>query len=789
MVYVIYAVKAVDGKEVNKVLINWTECKSLVLGHNAVYKSFKDDEEADADAFLRETRIHTSALGEGYAPVSMDTTLIYGRFLFNRYRSETYSVSVFKTKRGKVACKGAILPDNEHLLYALSGYYEKDKTYGYQFIVTSYKEHITDSKDSIMAYLSCGILKGIGPKRAEAIYHLFGENTMEVLEKYPERLLRVKGITERKLKDIKESYEESKASREIVSYLLSFGISQKYGVRLYQQYKSFAMSKLTENPYILCMQKGLTFLDADRVAKALKFPLKSPLRFKYACFHVLKNKESYGDTGMELQKFGYDLYDLLKIDGYTKEEINNDVCDLVHSGDLKILRLPEMEGQYVFTQTMYRKEEELAELMCSISCEPADTKEAEKLLDYIACTDRINLGKDQKNAILTSLTYPLTVIDGGPGTGKTTDINYIQKVHKELFPDMEIIFLAPTGRAARRITESTGCNAHTIHSYLHLTRDAKIDENEVLFNDALIIVDEFSMVDIHVAYMLFHAVAKNCRMVLVGDTDQLPSIGPGSVLRDVIKSGAFPVSNLKKIYRTGKDTQIYANAKRIKDTDPELKESNDYKIFDCNSMEDVRNMMVERVVALTQKYGLGNVMCLCPYWEHTAGINDMNALLQEKFNPPASNKIEVKHKGFVFREGDYVMQIHVNTEDASNGDVGFITKIIFNEESPQIYVNMNKKEICYEKDDLDLLVHAYATSVHKSQGSEAKACVFTLMPFHRGMLYYNIPYVAVSRGKQEVDFCGSRQAMKDAILNREKGVRISALRYFLMRASGQFINM
>lgn len=383
----------------------------------------------------------------------------------------------------------------------------------------------------------------------------------------------------------------------------------------------------------------------------------------------------------------------------------------------------------------------------------------------------------------------MTVIDGGPGTGKTTDINYIQKVHKELFPDMEIIFLAPTGRAARRITESTGCNAHTIHSYLHLTRDAKIDENEVLFNDALIIVDEFSMVDIHVAYMLFHAVAKNCRMVLVGDTDQLPSIGPGSVLRDVIKSGAFPVSNLKKIYRTGKDTQIYANAKRIKDTDPELKESNDYKIFDCNSMEDVRNMMVERVVALTQKYGLGNVMCLCPYWEHTAGINDMNALLQEKFNPPASNKIEVKHKGFVFREGDYVMQIHVNTEDASNGDVGFITKIIFNEESPQIYVNMNKKEICYEKDDLDLLVHAYATSVHKSQGSEAKACVFTLMPFHRGMLYYNIPYVAVSRGKQEVDFCGSRQAMKDAILNREKGVRISALRYFLMRASGQFINM
>lgn len=185
----IYAVKAVDGKEVNKVLTNWTECKSLVLGHNAVYKSFKDDEEAAADVFLRETRIHTSALGEGYAPVSMDTTLIYGRFLFNRYRSETYSVSVFKTKRGKVACKGAILPDNEHLLYALSGYYEKDKTYGYQFIVTSYKEHITDNKDSIMAYLSCGILKGIGPKRAEAIYQMFGENTMEVLEKHPERLL------------------------------------------------------------------------------------------------------------------------------------------------------------------------------------------------------------------------------------------------------------------------------------------------------------------------------------------------------------------------------------------------------------------------------------------------------------------------------------------------------------------------------------------------------------------------------------------------------------------------
>lgn len=785
----IYAIKTIDGKEVNKKISNWDTCKSLVIGHEAVYKTFRDNEENEADQYLITESADKNSLGEGYAPVSMDTHLIYGRFLFQRFHSDDYSIFVFKTKDGKVACKGTTLPDNERLLYAMSGYYEKNKKYGYQFIVTSYKEYVTDDKDSIVTYLSCGILKGIGPKRAEAIYQMFGGKTMEILDKYPERLLRIKGITKRKLEEIKESYQESKASREIVSYLLSFGISQKYGMKLYQQYKSAAMKILRENPYILCMQRGLTFIDADRIARKENFPMKSPLRFKYACFYAIKQKENNGDTGIELQKFGYELLKLLQEDGYTKEEINERVYCLVREKELKILRLPETKGQYVFTASTYRKESELAHMMCEISCDPVNIQNAQRFIEKTSSNDGITLDKDQYNAILRSLESRLSVIDGGPGTGKTMIIKYVQAAYHYLFPKNNTIFLAPTGRAARRMTESTGIDAYTIHSYLHLTRENVISEDEVLINDSLIVVDEFSMVDINVAYALFHAIQNNCKVILVGDIDQLPSIGPGAVLRDVIDSGAFPVSKLTKIYRTSENSEINSNAKKIKNGITQLKESDDFKIFDCNSMEDVKNMMAERVVTLTKKYGLGNVMCLCPYWEHTAGINDMNALLQEKLNPAAAEKNEISRKGVIFREGDLIMQSKVNTEDASNGDIGFITKIVNQDENVQIYANINDKDIVYKKDDLDLLIHAYAMSVHKSQGSESPACVFTLMPFHRGMLYYNIPYVAGSRGKKEVDFVGSRQAMKEAIMNREKNTRISGLKYFLMLESGQFVRI
>lgn len=786
----IYAIKAIDGKEINKKITDWNVCKSLVLGHKAIYKSFENNQEHEADQYLINTPIQSDSLGEGYAPVSMDIHLIYGKFLFNRFHSENYEVSVYKTSKGKVACKGASLPDNEHLLYAMSGYFEQHSKYGYQFIVTSYKEHITDSKDSIINYLSCGLLKGIGPKTAEAIYSMFGGNTMEVLDKHPERLLKIKGISQNKLKAIKESYQESKSSQEIVSYLLSFGISQKYGVRLYQQYKTQAMAKLRENPYILCMQRGLTFLDADRVAKKENFPLKSSIRFEYACRYVIKKNEDLGDTGIELQKFGNALLNLLGEDGYTKQEINEKVLNLVRCGSLKVLRLPNLTGQYIFTDQNYRKEYDLATMMLQVKAPVCKKELALKAIRECEATDKMILDEIQEKAIMASVQTSLSIIEGAPGTGKTTTIRRLEAVHKKLYPDMKIIFLAPTGRAARRITETTGEEAHTIHSYLRLTRDYVIDENEVLIQNALIVIDEFSMVDIYVAYLLFHAISNNCRVVIVGDTDQLPSIGPGTVLRDMIESRAFPVTTLSKIYRTGEDTQICANAHRIKNGDPNIQQSSDYKIFDCNSMEDVKNVMAERVIELTKKYGIGKVMCLCPYWEHTAGINEMNALLQARLNPASADKNEIKRKGIVLREGDFVMQTKVNTEEASNGDIGFITQIITDDDgNATVRTNINQREIDYENEDIDLLIHAYATSVHKAQGSEMPACVFTLMPFHKGMLYYNIPYVAGSRGKYEVDFCGSRDAMKQAILNREKCMRITSLKYFLIRESGQFINI
>lgn len=795
----LYAVKSVENQIINKIFTNWDECKPLVVGKKAVYKSVLSPEEAEA--FLEAAPVKVEEYGHGYVPSNVNATTIYGKFLFSRCdeRDNGYCVYIYETaKKERVTCVGYHLPNNKHLLYAFKGKYFNHKTFGYQFEVESYKEHITDTKDSIVAYLSSGLIKGIGKKRAEAIYDMFRGRTLEIFEKEPERLLMIKGINRNNLKKITDSYQEHNAAREITSYLLSYGLSPKYGMELHKKYGTSAITRIKENPYLLTRLSGITFYDADMIAKKEECDLQSNERFLSCAYHVLSQNEMSGNTGMEINAFGNEM---LKILGNVSQEfVLNHTCELLKKRVLRRFNKDTKNGkkQLIFSQNMFELEQEVAKNILRIrnsECQNIDVKSKLR-----AAETHFNMKCDeiQLKAVTEAMNKNIVIITGGPGTGKTTIIRLIDYLYAQEYPENDRIFLAPTGRAARKVTESTGNMAYTEHSFLKIYEDAEIsEEEEVEIHDSLIVVDEFSMTDIYVAATLFRAVKDGCKLVLVGDDAQLQSVGPGAVLRDMIHSGVIKTITLEKLYRQDEDTQIYANALKIRKGRTDIQEGKDFHITECTSLEDTKNMMVETYVANVEEFGLGNVMCLCPFKEHITGVKDMNIALQERINPKTPGKKEIQYRNTIFRIGDLVMQLN-NTLYASNGDIGFIRDIeieyedegeLFEEiSSYKIVVEINQRMIEYDKDKISQLTLAYATTIHKAQGSEAAAVVTTLLPFHKQMLYRNITLVAATRPKCQYNFFGSRDSLIESIKNTEKNERDTLLCDALKYEDGLFVS-
>lgn len=791
----IYAVKSVENSEVNKIYADWVSCKDLVWGKSAVYKSFPDNEYEAANKFLNSASVAINEFGHGYIPSDLKADIVYGRYKFDRCPEQEngFSVRVYEGKnKERVTCRGFMLPDNDRVLYAFSGKYIKDKKYGYQFEVESFDECVADTKDGIVAYLSSGVIKGIGSQKAEAIYEKFGDQTLEVIEKDPDKLLSIKGISKKKLEKIKSSYIENKGARQIVSFLLKYGISPKLSTKLYKVFGSSALEKVKENPYILCQVRGLTFLDADRVAKDLKFDMNSFARTEACMMYVLKKNEYDGEirgsTAMELQHFGNEVYSIIGSD-VSKNTINEETCSLIKAHKLRVRR---MEGkQYIFSQHAFQREYDIAENIIRIRDEAKKTSIDEvivlKHLKALEIHYGITLDDIQKTAVVEALLNNIVVITGSPGTGKTIDTRFINECYKSLFPKNGRIFLAPTGRAARKITEATGEEAYTVHSYLHIYDEDPMPEDKIEISDSLVLIDESSMIDVNVAHALFDAIGNGCTVVIVGDIDQLPSVGPGAVLRDIIESDVIPVIRLQKIYRQDEDAEICINAKKIKEGNTDIREGKDFHFIECSRMEDIKNAMAVQYVKDVDKYGLGNVFCLCPYIEHVAGVNDMNKCLQDLINPLKENEKHVLAGSLDFRIGDIVMHQKRNTELASNGDLGVITDIIWDDEEYAIIVSMNGRELSYDKDNIQYLTLAYAMSIHKSQGSEAKAVVACYSSYHVGMIYMNIPYVAVSRGKKNVSIFGEKATLKEAITNGCGARRITLLGYELAYLGGKFV--
>lgn len=779
-----YAIRTIDGNEVNEIKNDWQEVKPLVFNKNSIYKAFTSYDEATN--YLNEVDI--SKLG--YERTSKEANVIYARFLFSRKTSDEngYTVSIYQTKLGqRVTCVGVNLPRLKNITYKFNGKYSTNSKYGNEFKVDTFEAVIEDTREGVIAYLSSGVIKGVGVKKAEAIYEKFGIHTMEVLEKEPERLKYVKGFSTALAKRAAEDLEKNRGAKEITQYLLRFGISQKYAMALYNDKGQNALMYVKNNPYRLCGLFNISFDTADEIASDVGIPKNNEDRLKQAIFHTLLANEINGDTGMEWNAFTKTVFNIIGPE-VTKEDLSNVIVDLYDAGALRLIALKRdgKQGKYLFLNAAYEREYNIAKNIIRIKKSLAyiTINEIDKKITDIEKVYGIKLDECQKDAIELALSgEPLLVIKGKPGTGKTTVIKMIADLYEKECPN--IVFMAPTGRAQRRMTETSGRPAHTIHSKLNIFED-DVQTEEVKLEKSLVVVDELSMLDVHTAKVLFSSIDSGCRVVLVGDPNQLPSVGPGAILRDLINSNAVKIASLTTVHRQKEESKIYTNCEKINAGDISIEDGEDFEFIESASMEDIKNVMAEKYLGYVKEYGLLNCMCLCPFKKYTAGVIDMNNTLQDLTNPKTLGKAEIRAHGEIFREGDPVMHLK-NKKEASNGDIGVIKSI--DEEERKIIVDINETLLEFDKDSLDRLTRAYASTIHKAQGSEADAVVFCFSTFHKAMHYKNIPYVAISRGKKKVSVIGEKAALNKAIKCERKNTRVTLLEMFLRYEDGQFIEV
>ena len=728
----------------------------------------------------------------------MESTIceIEAKFSYQKsYNPEDgYTINICEMNGSKVTIKGYFLPSENRLLYKYTGTWVESIKYGKQFKAETFKEEIKNDRESICEYLSCGVIKGIGIKTAINIYDMFGTNTLNILDKEPDELLKVKGITKGKLEKITISYQENKYMKAVLELLLPYDIPAKQCFKIYDKFKMNSTKIIKETPYRLLEVSGIGFRTADTIAAAKKLPKDSKERFCACAKYVLQKNEANGNTCIEENAFGFKMKKALNTPLLNGKRINERTIDMIREKKLiykKIIKNVNgmnVKKGYIFLPTTYNVECEIAQEICRIKNEPIEIIEnVDRLIADAERDLRIKLDDEQKKAVKESLISSICVITGGPGTGKTTIIRVIAYIYKKVYPMYPLIFLAPTGKAARRIKESTGYRSSTVHSFLHIREEGISEEDEEEIYNSLVGCDEFSMMDIWVTLKLVKAVREGNRLILIGDANQLPSVGAGAVLRDVINSNAVKVIRLKKLYRQNANSKIKSNCEKISLGRTDIEEGSDFHIYEVTDLEKIQNLMVENYIKSVNKYGIQNVMCLCPYKKYKAGVFEMNTEIQNRINPHKNGELEVKKNGMYFRENDIVMQLK-NENVVSNGDVGIIRHISNTNDALEVYVEFyNDETVKYKSDDLDKLTLAYAITIHKSQGSEVAKVITCLTKDHITMIKRNLPYTDFSRAVEEVDFYGSREALEEAIRNDDTEKRDTILWYSLKVNDGQTV--
>lgn len=666
----------------------------------------------------------------------------------------------------------------------VKGHWVQHKRYGRQFAADGWSRIIPESVDGIERFLGSGAVKGMGPALAHRVVAAFGKDTMAVLEKDPQRLLEVEGIGPKKLAVITESFYEEKQVNDIAYDLEQHGVAGRYASRLLQKYGDDVHYVLTEEPYRMIAEiDGIGFKTADQIALAYGMDRQDPQRLSAGLTYVLRTMTQNGHVCIPDTELVRRAAFILQADALGLHDILREAIEVGQ------LCTADFEGiLYVYTPEAYEEEEYIAGRIGEMgNMKPLPMKTHVQLfLDRWQDARHFELADKQREAVEKSLQSGMTVITGGPGTGKTTVVQTIIRLAEQ--EGLRILLCAPTGRAAKRLAETTQRKAKTIHRLLvpdgHVGAMQVFEYNETKMLPAdLVIVDEVSMLDMEMMYHLLSALKPQCRCILVGDADQLPSVGAGAVLHDIIASGQVPVVRLDTIFRQKEGGRIVTNAHLINSGRlPVVNEDAEFRFVEIDNEADG----AEKISALYNSELLETgdkfaVQVLSPMYKNPCGVDNLNQLIQERFNPPAEGKAELKGKNVVFRVGDKVMQKHNDYEKGVfNGDMGEIFAI----QKDMVYVRYPEQDVKYEGQEVDEITLAYAITVHKSQGSEYHTVIMVLVNSHAIMLQRNLFYTAVTRAKRKVILVGTKRAVQTAVQNQRTSRRFTLL---IPRLQGELI--
>ncbi len=688
-----------------------------------------------------------------------------------------------------------VMPElNAGELLELSGYWDFHASFGRQFKVEMCERRMPASAGDILRYLSSGGVKGIGPKTAVKVVEKFGEETFEVLENEPERLAQIKGISLEKAKEISADFKKQFAVREIMIALERYGMTTAECVAAFRVFGVRASDIITRNPYALCSEGvGFSFSRAETIAQALPSPPDKGYRFQAGVLHVMSHNLSNGHTCIPRDKLFAPCAELLSTNDDT---VDITIDELVGSGRLVSRDINGRE--FLFLPYIYKAEKNAAEhIKQLLKFPPAGRPAPEKEVDRLEKQTGIKYGKRQREAIITAVEKGMLILTGGPGTGKTTTLNGILRFFEE--DGLKVALAAPTGRAAKRMSEVTGRNAKTIHRLLEVEWD-KNDRPQFSRNARnpleanAVILDELSMVDITLFSSFLEALPIGCRLIMVGDSDQLPPVGAGNVLHDLISSGEIPVVELKEVFRQAMESLIVENAHRIVKGDAPILNVSDKDFFFIQNespflaAKTVTDLCTAR---LPKAYGyspLDNIQVICPSRMGDSGTYNLNRMLQSALNPQDTAKAEITVAGTVFREGDKVMQTRNNyniewtSSDSEgtgifNGDIGMLRKIDMRTRTVDIMFDDRKAVFPFES--LQELELAYAVTVHKSQGNEFDVVVMPVAGVPPRLAYRNLLYTGVTRAKKMLVLVGSKRQVCAMAANDKKARRYSALEHFL----------
>lgn len=691
------------------------------------------------------------------------------------YSNNDYNVAIFKAKNTSDIPKGysngadnkftatGYYPTNQ-LPLNLSGNWKKTK-YGYSYEVSSYKEIMPDTVSGILTYLSSGVIKGIGKKTAKNIVDTFGKDALKVFDEEPEQLLTVKGISPKNYEKIINSYEQTKYVKDIINYLEPFGVSSSKCVSVYKEFKNESINILTNNPYKLCKLKGFTFDLVDNIGKNNDIQLNCESRIKASILSVLSDNLVRGHVCVNKTQLVNSSYKLLNkdivINGInrevvTREEVKKQVKNMAFNKELK------GDFSFVYLPSYYDMEVETAKLVYNKihmkNLKDISEDKVDKAISKAEENAKITLADNQRKAIKMVMKENFSIITGGAGCGKTTVLKFILEVWNEVTKNNDIMLLAPTGRASRRMGESVDnkYTSSTIHSAFKIA-DESTNNYETL-NPAILFIDEISMCDAKIFHIVMNNIGRNTKVVLIGDPQQLPSVKAGNVLYELLSCSEVPRTKLNVVQRQAGDSLIVTNATNVSNGITDIEYGNDFIIYPTNGDKETLDKTIEVFMnELKDKKSLDKVQILSPIRKNSilCSTTVINNEVQKIVN---KTKEFVKRHGVVFKVGDKVIQTK-NTEDTSNGDIGYITDITDND----ICIKFSEGKFTYDLTNMDIVDLAYATTIHKYQGSEVDTCIIPLHSKMRIMLQRNILYTGITRGKKKVILVGEPEAITYAI--------------------------